>query len=691
MAKLSRPRLAGVHPRERLFVRLDQCLEHTAVWVDGVPGAGKTTLIASYLSARKRPAIWYRADSGDSDPAAACHYLQVAANAMAPQLAGALPALAPMQMDNPGPFFRRFFGIFYTCIGSARFLVVDNSQEALSSVSFRTLLLAAISEAPQHIGVIIVSRSRPPGDFARLLANGELVVLGADELLFSEDESIAVQQLAPPGAKTRSAVQMRRLHEVTGGWAAGLKLLLQLENPDSPAAASGQLASETALLDYLAGEVFDRRSEATRSFLLRVAHLPYMTPTTARLLGNSADAARILEGMHGDNIFTSVHEVGGEIHYEFHPLLRRFLLVRAGSELPAAERDRITRQAAALLAESGDVEAAAQVLIAGCHWDELQRLLVEHAASLLDRGWYKTLSTWLDALPEDRVTGDPWLCYWQGAALTPLDTHLVQEWLQSAYCLFRERRISDGSFLAWSAIVDRICLQWADFSQLDHWLDEAESLRDAFGSPPDELAGRFAASMCGALLFRRPQDPAIHRWADRLLSLIERCSDASQRILLGCNLQIHYVVGVGLTVELDRLMKTIDCPPGTALTPLAEVLLWALRSMYLWSRGRSAEAAAAAENGSRLARASGVRVWDGLLGALLAYALLNSGELARGRAALNRMEKCLDPVRKIDVAHYHYLACLASLLADEGAQALTHIEIANAIARRYGGPQQHAR
>ncbi|MBK7677642.1 MAG: hypothetical protein IPJ27_24505 [Candidatus Accumulibacter sp.] len=72
-----------------------------------------------------------------------------------------------------------------------------------------------------------------------------------------------------------------------------------------------------------------------------------MTPTTARVLGKSADAARILESMHGDNVFTSVHEVGGEIHYEFHPLLRRFLLLRAGSELPAAERDRITRQAAA--------------------------------------------------------------------------------------------------------------------------------------------------------------------------------------------------------------------------------------------------------------------------------------------------------------------------------------------------------
>lgn len=174
------------------------------------------------------------------------------------------------------------------------------------------------------------------------------------------------------------------------------------------------------------------------------------------------------------------------------------------------------------------------------------------------------------------------------------------------------------------------------------------------------------------------------------MSLIEACPDANQRVLLGCSLQLHYTVGVGRNVELGRLMQAIDPPAGTVLAPFAEALLWALKSMYLWSRGQSHQAAAAAESGSRVAHESGLRMWDFLLGALQAYAWLNNGELGRGRAAVARMEACLDPQRKVDVAHHHYLACLASLVADEGAQALTHIETANAIARRYGGPQQHA-
>lgn len=204
LAKLSHPRLARVHPRERLFSRLDECLEHRAVWVSGVAGAGKTTLIASYLDARQLPALWYQVDIGDIDPAACCHYLRLAASQVAPRAGKVLPVLGPVQSTDLGAFFRHFFGAFYGCIGTSRVLAVDNSQEALSSMDFRKLLRTAIREAPAHISVIIVSRTGPPADFAPLLASDDLAVLDPDELWLTEDESVAVQRLAASPCRTRT-------------------------------------------------------------------------------------------------------------------------------------------------------------------------------------------------------------------------------------------------------------------------------------------------------------------------------------------------------------------------------------------------------------------------------------------------------------------------------------------------------
>jgi ATP/maltotriose-dependent transcriptional regulator MalT len=50
LAKINRPILAHVYARLRLFSWLDKARrKHPIIWVQAPPGAGKTTLIASYL------------------------------------------------------------------------------------------------------------------------------------------------------------------------------------------------------------------------------------------------------------------------------------------------------------------------------------------------------------------------------------------------------------------------------------------------------------------------------------------------------------------------------------------------------------------------------------------------------------------------------------------------------------------
>lgn len=70
LAKLTRPRSEGPLHRGRLFVLIDDARKRIRIVDAGPPGAGKTSLMASYLEARKCPAVWYQVDRNDSDPIA---------------------------------------------------------------------------------------------------------------------------------------------------------------------------------------------------------------------------------------------------------------------------------------------------------------------------------------------------------------------------------------------------------------------------------------------------------------------------------------------------------------------------------------------------------------------------------------------------------------------------------------------
>jgi len=221
LAKFSRPRPARVHPRERLFLLLDECLEQGAVWVSGAPGAGKTALVTSYLDARDLPALWYHIDSSDCDPVFCCHGLQAAATAIASSLGGERPPADATRTSDLPSFMRQFLASFYVRIGAPSTVVLDDCQEALDSPEFRELLSTAIRMAPAGVTWVIISRTpsrtRPPGDFAVLRAKGRLAVLEPDDLLLNENESIALQQLTTTGGGRRSLDHMRQAHRLTSG------------------------------------------------------------------------------------------------------------------------------------------------------------------------------------------------------------------------------------------------------------------------------------------------------------------------------------------------------------------------------------------------------------------------------------------------------------------------------------------
>ncbi len=141
LAKLTPPILPVVLKRARLFRLLDKSRKRPLTWITALPGAGKSTLVASYIKARRLPVLWYRLDESDADPSSFFHYLSLAAKALAPRFRKPFPVLTPEYALGLPTFTRRFFQEFSERLPRRCVLVLDNYQEVPATSGLHQLLV----------------------------------------------------------------------------------------------------------------------------------------------------------------------------------------------------------------------------------------------------------------------------------------------------------------------------------------------------------------------------------------------------------------------------------------------------------------------------------------------------------------------------------------------------------------------
>ena len=129
LTKVAEPRLTRAVKRERLFQALDEIADYPVTWISSPAGAGKTTLVASYLKARNIPALWYCVDESDNDAASFFYYLGEAAKMLIEGGAKGLPRFAPEYHPSLPAFTRHYFDSFFTEIRSPMAIVLDNYQD----------------------------------------------------------------------------------------------------------------------------------------------------------------------------------------------------------------------------------------------------------------------------------------------------------------------------------------------------------------------------------------------------------------------------------------------------------------------------------------------------------------------------------------------------------------------------------
>ena len=579
LAKLSRPRVFDAFLRERLYRLLDDYRRYPLVWIAAPPGSGKSTLVSTYLDARKLPGLWYQVDAGDADPATFFYFLKVAVRNLsaASKNRRLLPSLTVEYLRDIQAYTRRYFRELFGQMGTPSIFVLDNFQELPDDGIVATALAVAMEEIPDETRVFVISRSEPSELYARMAANRSMIVVNWNEIkLIPEEAGGILKALAP----NLDAISVAQIIERCGGWAAGLVLLAEQMRRRAIDNSFVDPEAMKNVFGYFARQIFEQVANEDKLALVRLSYLPSVAESMAIPLTNNTNARHLLDRLYSRHLFTDRRH-GSEHSYHFHGLFRAFLQHQARRILSQSERVDTQRRAAQLLDASGQYEAAMALYLEIRDGASARRLILQEAASLITQRRWRVVVDWIEVLVKDTFPQDHWLIYWLGAAQIGMDpprarTELERAWTLAETCSDRECQV-----LSAVGIVESHLLEYTDFTPLGRWIPVLEGI---FELPPDSITLeselRTLSALLLALTYRLPDHPRIEQCAARIEELLGSGADINLRVTAAANLALHGCFTGDLSTSRRAVAALLPLLTDTSLASLRRVFSWGVITFY---------------------------------------------------------------------------------------------------------------
>jgi len=517
ITKIIPPRPSHTLERERLLDRLHSWEDKKLIIIHAQAGQGKSTLAAGYVSSLARPSVWYNMDQEDDNPAVFLSCLGQAVQRAWPDHVPRLP-LIPEGRYGPGVLRKSvnsWISQVFGNIPSSGLVVFDDCHNSSYSVALQDIFPALLDSTPPHVRFMLISRSRPGMEIAKLRAKKAVGEISGDELRFNDSEThdLFCNVFGMQLARNEAA----RINRTTEGWPAGLVLMHECL---AAAPESGRLAErgdqkpaefQTHIFDYLAQEVFSRLPATVRDFLLRTSisdELP--SPLIEKLTGLPTTAkpgkpsvAAIIHELRSRNLFVSTSdEAAGVVRY--HALFRDFLLKKLHAEARPAEIKKLYLIATDYFKWTGDAVRAVNLSLASGQFRTAAGLMEDCGRELLARGQTRTLLRWIGELPlneRDR----PWFLFYRAVAgrFTAPGTSL--ELLDRALAGFRKeqrpRHRIVGQMLSLCGIIEACFHMGGDFTRMGLAAARAQTLLKGSGRESPEARARLLLAMGMAWFF----------------------------------------------------------------------------------------------------------------------------------------------------------------------------------------------
>jgi len=650
--------LCDVLPRERLFGQLDELRKRPILWIGGPPGAGKTTLIASYLGTRRIAGVWSQIENGDSE----LPVLLTGGGAGARLAASGLRA-------------------FYGRLPQPAVLVLDDCHEVARDASIHASIVDSAAEIPERCNFVLIGRGEPPPAYTRLIANRTLGVLDSRELRLTREETRAIACAASPEEAVVEA-----LHEECGGWAAGVAIALERLRRKIVQPQYLRCVIRQALFDYFSGEVFDRASEEERRILVATALLPRVSAQVAEEVSGQSRAPVLLKWLGSRQVFT-FPTAGDHSTYEYTPLFRDFLLSRLEDVLGETEFRDVAARAGAILERCGELDASMALRARIGDWKSLLDLTCTHGIRLLGQGHSKALRKWLAAFPRELAAASPWLSYWSGAAALAESPVAARAALDNAWVRFEETADRPGQMLTAAAMLETYQSEWSTHEPAGIWIDRLETcLAAGVTFPSREAELRVLASLLFARVHVRPALERSATYIARLQGLLNTDLEVNQRLFAARALLVGFCSRMDidsareLAARMRAMLEEPECTPAVRAAALNAI------AYSLWLAGALDEARCALQQAVDTAAKESLAATDALHHLTRQLVAAGGGDAAELAQCIEALRRVMDPTCHLGMTMLSSARARLAALRGESEVAMTHWGAAAARADEAGVP-----
>jgi LuxR family maltose regulon positive regulatory protein len=408
--RLAPPRVGSAPvSRDKLLQRLHMHRSRKLSLVLGPAGSGKTMLLAQWrkqLIEQGAKVAWYNMGTDEDVTQVAAYVVESLRSADLEIRTDELQLFNRSGGKSRNSFLASLVDDLLDC-EEELYLIIDDIHHGTAFNTFQ-LLDAFIDALPDNVHLVFGSRTRPLLNLLKLQTQEQLAEIDFKDLRFDLEET--GKFVSAQGLTNLAPLHIRRLHEMSEGWAAGLQLLLfSLRKESQPEhfftrhAGEPSISQEGALVCYLESNVAHYIGTEELDFLCDISVCRRFNRPLCEVLTGNPHAGEFLKKFESEQLFLlPIDTPEADPWYRLHPLFRDFLQSRLEQKGKAQIKE-LYQKAAGWFASQRLYLEALRYAGEGGHSQLMVDLIDRSARRMAAEGYFRQLIKLCDQVPKESL------------------------------------------------------------------------------------------------------------------------------------------------------------------------------------------------------------------------------------------------------------------------------------------------